>query len=81
MDKTREEEEQILQELENVQFLSPNEPITHWGIERIINWLREKTDELSAQVGSVTGKTITMWDPNITYHIGDIVLHFKQENK
>ena len=42
MNKTR---EQILQELENVQFLSPNEPITHWGIERIVKWLREKIEK------------------------------------
>jgi len=73
--KTKEE---IYQFLDNIQFLSPNEPITPQGIERILNQMAEATSDLGDWLGT-TGKTITMWDPNLVYAKDDIVLYFKEE--
>ena len=79
---TEERKNEILKSLdEDIMFLSPNEPLTQFGVQRIIDWIKERTKELQAEIGYGTGKSITIWDPNVAYSSGDIVLYFKQETK
>ena len=42
--------------------------------------MSEATTLLEEYVGSGS-KTITMWNPNVTYQLGDMVLYFKEEAK
>ncbi len=79
--KTREEIKEFLDRIdENVKFLSPNEPITPQGIQRVLDQMSEATADLEKELG-LGGKSITMWNPNIQYSKNDIVLYFKQERK
>ena len=66
--------------LDNIQFLSPNEPITQEGILRVLNQMSWATSDLEDALDG-KGKQITMWNPNITYGKDDVVLYFKEENK
>ena len=60
--------------------MSPNEPITPYGLSRVLSQLNEATSDLEDYAGK--GKpTITMWNPNTTYSKGDLVLHFKTESE
>ena len=47
---------------------------------RIINQINESLVDLEEVVGS-GGKPLTMWNPNIIYQKGDLVLYFKQERE
>ena len=67
--------------LDNIQFLSPNEPITEYGVQRILKQLDYAIKILEHDAGVKSGKTITLWSPNITYSKDDIVLYFKQEKE
>ena len=75
--KTRQDIDKFL---ENIQFLSPNEPITVQGVERVLNQIEQATKDLEDTIG-IGGKTISLWNPNMVYAKDDIVLYFKTENK
>lgn len=47
---------------------------------RIINQINESLVDLEEVVGS-GGKPLTLWNPNIIYQKGDLVLYFKQERE
>lgn len=66
----------------DVQFLSPNEPMTPYGVQRILEQIDAITYAFETIVGNnIVNRTITLWDPNISYSRNDIVLYFKQETK
>lgn len=72
-------ESEIQEELSKVKFLSPNEPMTPWAIERVLSTITEAISSLEGEVES-RGKSITMWNQNMKYQIGDIVLLHKTIN-
>lgn len=76
--KTRQEIDKFLEE--QIQFLSPNEPITPEGIVRVLVEIDEAISDLENTLDSKS-KSITMWNPNIQYSEGDMVLYFKTENE
>ena len=75
--KTRKEIDSLL---DSIQFLSPNEPITKPGIQRILNQLNLCIADLESSIGGM-GREITLWNPNMVYAKDDIVLYFKQESR
>jgi len=77
--KSREDIDKLLQD--NIQFLSPNEPISVQGVGRVLSQLASATEDLEEAVSGLSGKSITLWNPNIVYAKDDIVLHFKTEEK
>lgn len=75
--KTREDIDKFL---DNIQFLSPNEPITPEGIMRVLDQMEQATKDLEDVLGEGR-KTINMWNPNVQYNKDDMVLYFKTENE
>lgn len=65
---------------DGIKFLSPNEPITPYGVQRLLDQINTAIQILELKVG-IGEKTITIWNPNISYQKGNVVLHFKQESK
>ena len=61
--KTREEIEEYL---DNIQFLSPNEPLTRWALLRVLQQIYEGVVDLEEHVGK-GGRTITLWNQNVVY--------------
>ena len=57
--KTREDIERFL---DNIQFLSPNEPLVEEGVKRIIGWIEDRTNELKEEIGVDIGQSISLWD-------------------
>lgn len=72
--------EKYLKKLDEIQFLSPNEPITRQGIIRVLSQMETATQELEDVVGQ-GGKTITLWNPNVSYGQDELVLLFKEETE
>lgn len=60
---TEEKKAEILKSLDtDIQFLSPNEPLTQAGVQRIIDWIQARTKDLQDEIGYGVGKSITIWD-------------------
>ena len=70
---------EIDKKLDDIQFLSPNEPLTEHGILRVLRKMEEVTQDLEDNVSEK--KTINLWNRNMKYSKNDVVLHFKTENK
>ena len=77
---TKEKIEALEQRLGEVKFLSPNEPLTTYGVKRILNEMSQLTSELG-ELASGETLTLALWDPNISYNEGDVVVYFKEESK
>ena len=71
--------EELKRGLEDVQFLSPNEPLTKFGVQRVIYNIQTKIKQLQDVLWEKT-LSITMWNPNISYSKGDIVVFFHEED-
>ena len=69
------------QRIQDVKFLSPNEPLTIQGIHRVLQEMQDLTKDVKDRIGvDSIGKAITMWDSTVSYSKGDVVLYFKQDN-
>ena len=77
---TKEQIEALEKRLSEVKFLSPNEPLTTYGVKRILNEMSQLTSDLE-ELASGNTLSLTLWDPNISYNEGDVVVYFKEENK
>ena len=77
---TKEQIEALKKRLSEVKFLSPNEPVTTYGVKRILNEMSQLTSELK-DLESGEALSLTLWDPNISYNEGDVVVYFKEESK
>ena len=59
----------------NIQFLSANEPLTTWGVNRILAQLYKAIDILEQSMGAYVGiKSITEWSQTYVYSKNDVVL-------
>lgn len=72
--------EELQKKLGEVKFLSPNEPLTTYGVKRILNEMSQLTAEVE-ELSSGETLSLTLWDPNISYNEGDVVVYFKEESK
>ena len=48
--KSRTEIEKFLERLDKVQFLSPNEPITPYGIDRVLSQMSDAISDLEGAI-------------------------------
>ena len=62
----------------DVQFLSPNEPLTVAGVERIVKQIESMTADLEDGVSASFGSGISLWSSSMTYQVDDVVLLFKE---
>jgi hypothetical protein len=67
-------------QLGEVKFLSPNEPLTTYGVKRILNEMSQLTSKVEELVNGQT-LSLTLWDPNVSYNEGEVVVYFKEESK
>lgn len=66
------------QRIQDVKFLSPNEPLTIQGIHRVLQEMQDLTKDVKDRIGvDSIGKAITIWDSTVSYNKGDVVLYFK----
>jgi hypothetical protein len=72
--------EKLKEKLGKVKFLSPNEPLTTYGVKRILKEMSQLTSEMEELADGQT-LSLTLWDPNIVYDEGDVVVYFKEESK
>lgn len=63
-----------------MKFLSPNEPLTTYGVRRILVEMNQLTSEIEGLVGDQQ-LSITLWDPNVSYGKGEVVVYFKEESE
>ena len=77
---TKEQIDALEKRLSGVKFLSPNEPLTTYGVKRILNEMSQLTSDLE-ELASGNTLSLTLWDPNISYNEGDVVVYFKEESK
>ncbi len=52
----------VVAEFDKAQFLSPNEPLTRTGIDRLVDWIGGQLVKLTSEVGNGRGSGLTMWD-------------------
>ena len=72
--------EELKEKLGKVKFLSPNEPLTTYGVKRILKEMSELTSEVE-YLADGQSLSLTLWDPNVVYNEGDVVVYFKKESK
>ena len=72
--------EKLKEKLGAVKFLSPNEPLTTYGVKRILKEMSQLTSEMEELADGQT-LSLTLWDSNIVYDEGDVVVYFKEESK
>ena len=66
---------------DQVEFLSPNEPLTQNGVERVLDQMQKLTATLDVDTQDLDSHHITLWDKNVVYKKGQVVVYFKQERK
>jgi predicted AlkP superfamily phosphohydrolase/phosphomutase len=79
---TRIDDNWFKQRIQDVKFLSPNEPLTIQGIHRVLQEMQDLTKDVKDRIGvDSIGKAITMWDSTVSYNKGDVVLYFRKDNE
>ena len=72
--------EELKKRLSDVKFLSPNEPLTTYGVKRILKEMSQLTSGVE-ELSDGESLSLTLWNPNVSYNEGDVVVYFKEESK